>query len=70
MEFQNARVVNQIHLSIICPLGSSFKLPFSTTFGHFLTRCLQISLSERSLLQEVSEFVSYKLKLLGQLDCS
>jgi hypothetical protein len=67
MEFHNAGVVNQIHLSIICPLASSCKPSFSTTFGHFLTRCVHVSLSRRSLLHDVSEFVSYKLNLLGQI---
>jgi hypothetical protein len=68
MEFHNAEVVNQIHLSITCPLGSSCKPSFSTTFGHFLTRCVHVSLSRRSLLHDVGEFVSYKLNLLCPLD--
>jgi hypothetical protein len=67
MEFQNAGVVNQIHLSIICPLASSCKTSFSTHFGH-LTMCVHVSLSRKSLLHYISEFVSYKLNLLGQLD--
>jgi hypothetical protein len=68
MEFHNAGVVNQINFSIICPLGSSCKPSFSTTLGHFLTTCVHVSFSRRSLFHDVSEFVSYKLNLLGQLD--